>query len=57
MEGTFDSTKLRGEREVHVACFMRKVIIDMSSRRAIRNSQMVGVILEVNPKTPERKHT
>ena len=57
MEGTFDSTELRGEREVHVACSTRKVIIDMSSRRAIRNSQIVGVILGVNPKTPERKNT
>ena len=34
MEATFDSTKLTREREVHVVCSVRKVIIDMSSRRA-----------------------
>ena len=34
MEATFDSTKLTREREVHVVCIVRKVIIDMSSRRA-----------------------
>ena len=38
VEATFDSTKPRGEGEAHVARSMRKVIIDMSSRRAVRNT-------------------
>ena len=37
MEATFESTRLRGEREVHVAGSTRKVIIDMSSRRSMKN--------------------